>query len=106
MKKLLVYAGLFLSGCSKYPVQNVAIVHDYIVVEGERECSNHSGLHYVVSITTIYGNGDDYPCSDLFRFRCQDGTLIPFNSGATHCFISQGQLDDTLKGKDVSNEYK
>ncbi len=77
------------------------MVHDYVINNAIKSCSSHEGLHYIVSMRTVLGKESknytkDYPCMDLYKFRCQDNTLIEFNSGVTHCFIDQMQLDESL----------
>lgn len=92
-----IVALLLLTACSK-PTKNIGIIHDYVFFEAQRSCEPHQGLHYIVSDRTTFGKGkeNEYPCTDLYKFRCQDGTVIDFDSGTIWCFISQSQLEETL----------
>jgi hypothetical protein len=105
--------GAYLTCPSKYPQHRVNITHQWIFEWANRLCERHEGLHYIVTDTMIYskdsttGYGkNDYPCYEIHYFRCQDGALIKFPDPATHCFISEDQIDDTLSNRDVTNEYK
>jgi hypothetical protein len=74
-------------------------------------CKDHNGMHYIVHESKILaeetkGYDKDYPCEERTLSRCNDGSLQQFETGITHCFISESQLDDTLKNKDVTNEYR
>jgi hypothetical protein len=105
MKKLLLAVSLVLAGCSTYPVTRIAIVHDYILQGAVNACRGYSGLHYIVSVDTIYaessigvGHDKDYPCRSAYRVRCQDGTLLTLkDDGGRYCFISEMQLEETMK---------
>lgn len=107
---------LLLTGCANfYPQTQIGMVHDYVIDEATRLCGDHRGVHYIVAIKTLYGKssnrteyGDDYPCTDAYRVRCQDGKLRYFDSGAAYCFIDQDQLQKTLDDIDLENsgEYK
>ncbi len=94
---------MLLGGCSTYPQTRVGIIHEYIFREAEDVCSGNAGLHYIVSINKIEAKSskdgrEDYPCSGEFRVRCQDQTLkIIDDSG--YCFISESQLEETLRKK-------
>ena len=89
--------GLLLLGCS-HAEKQVSIIHDYVLLKGVKACTNHGELHYIVSTRNIEGKGerDTYPCTDTYKFRCQDGILITFDSGTQYCFISQAQLKESL----------
>lgn len=92
---------LSLSGCSSYPKTNIGMVHDYIFQYAEKNCSTHQGLHYIVSIQNIEkGEIDgyhDYPCTEVYKIRCGDQTLLTYDDGAGFCSIPKMQLDETLK---------
>lgn len=108
MKKLLILS-LLMVGCTSAPyAKRVGIVHDYIIKRAELSCAKNGGLHYIVEDTTIlakksheydeYGHDDeDFPCTELYKFRCQNRTILYFHSGVGHCFISEDQLLKTLK---------
>lgn len=111
----LFIACLFLTliGCSSYPVKRVGIIHDYVFTNANRACKDHDGLHYIVVSETIeaksterYGHSDDYPCSSVHGFRCQDGTLHKFYDGIGYCFISESQLDETMQVIDPPKEVR
>lgn len=74
------------------------IVHDYVFENGVKECKSHGGLYYVVTKTDIkeIGPNEDYPCKETIKFRCQDHTLISFDTGVGYCFIQEGQLKESL----------
>ena len=97
---------------SPYPYTRLAIVHDYMFENALVLCKEHKGFHYMVHESKILAKDtppyhtDDYPCEERTLIRCQDGTLQQFETGVAHCFISEMQIDDTLKNKDVTNEYK
>jgi len=79
--------------------EHIGMVHDYIFTNATRGCEQHSGLHYIVSVSTIFSKGDKnhpYPCRDYYKFRCQDGTLLDFDDGVGYCFISEEQLQESL----------
>ena len=66
-------------------------------------CEQYAGFHYMVHITDIaaeqsdgYEGGKDYPCIEQTKIRCQDGTLLNFDTGIGFCFIGQSQLEETL----------
>ena len=90
---------LLLTGRSTYPQQNVGIVHDYIIRNAQKICASHSGLHYIVSVQTIMDKGEreDYPCTEVFKVRCQDQVLLQINDEIAWCFIPKMQLDESLK---------
>lgn len=92
MKYLLCF--LFM-GCTSNIVRT-GIIHDYIFIAGQKTCSTHEGLHYVVQETSLNPNPDDKPCNEVTKFRCQDGSLHNFETGTKYCFISELQLNDTL----------
>lgn len=103
---------LLLHGCSlapfyRFPAMHVGMVHDYIYEAARQECAQHLGLHYIVSLQTIemqnsgHSDFDDYPCTNTYRFRCQDGALLTYNDGMRYCYIPQEQLQETLKGRDL-----
>jgi len=96
---------------SPYPYTRIAIVHEYMFENAIELCKEHMGMHYMVHESKILaeqtkGYDKDYPCEERTLIRCQDGTLQKFETGVTHCFVSESQLDDTLKNKDVTNEYR
>lgn len=96
---------LLLTSCTKFPQQNIGIIHDYIFENANKMCKLHSGLHYIVSVQTIESeyskprNVDfkDYPCTQVYKVRCQDQILFEINDGIAWCFIPQAQLRETLK---------
>lgn len=100
---LIIIFCLLSISCSKYPIQRIGKVHDYEINGAKKSCENHGGLHYIVDIETLSkettGTMDfnDYPCSDRLKFRCQDDTLINFDTGIGYCFISEIQLQETLE---------
>ena len=80
------------------------MVHDYVIYNANKDCIDHGGLHYIVSINTIEKESSgreegwkDYPCSEVFKFRCQDQTLLDFDSGIAWCGISEMQFEESLK---------
>jgi len=84
----------------------VGIIHDYIFENAQKLCESHQGLHYVVVKNTIVSERSqgnigfpDYPCQEIFYFRCQDQTIIPFENGIGYCFIPESQLKETLENK-------
>jgi hypothetical protein len=97
MKKLM-FLVLLMAGCSTSQKQ-VSITHDYVFDHAKRGCSTHSGLHYIVSIREIFepGERETYPCTDRYKFRCQDGTLLDFDSGIAYCFIGEMQIEESLQ---------
>lgn len=96
------FFGMSLTQCSAKGFDpgytRVQIIHDYIFTNGQNACADHEGLHYVVQKTTIkqVGDNEDYPCSEITKFRCQDGTVHNFDTGIGYCFISESQLQETL----------
>lgn len=99
MRNLILLFSALLVSCSSYPRHRVGMVHDYVFKQAEDACRSHEGLHYVVSIRDIYSEGEDkdYPCADSFKIRCQDGTLLTLDDGIGYCFISEMQLEESLK---------
>lgn len=93
--KLLAVVFLFLSGCA---TTHVGIIHDYVFRHGQDACADHEGLHYIVSVKTV-SSGKDSACTDLYKFRCQDFSLIEFDSGIKFCFIDQMQVEETIGSK-------
>lgn len=102
MKFLISLLLIVLSACSKYPIVRIGVVHDHVWRNAERLCVEQgSSLHYVVTNSKIYSlesikDDEDYPCSDDYVFRCQNGRDIKYNSGTTHCFIQEYQLEESL----------
>jgi hypothetical protein len=90
---------LLFAGCASYPIKYTGIVHDYVFENSKKLCANNGGLHYIVSSETIYEKGkrEEYPCEDVYRVRCQDGSLKYFYDGVKYCFISKSQLEETLR---------
>ena len=107
MSKYLIPFLMILSGCSK-PKTRIGMVHEYIFHEAERKCAYHQGVHYIVSIETEYAETtgkmsfNDYPCTSKYKFRCEDGFIIDFDSGGAYCFIEHEQLQETLEGKRIN----
>jgi hypothetical protein len=105
---LTLTLSLYLASCA-YPQKRVGIIHDYIFTMADNTCRLHSGLHYVVSDNTLYSktsgrdrhddDDDDYPCHEIFYFRCQDGSVTKYDDEIGHCFIPESQLQETLEGK-------
>lgn len=78
---------------------NINIVHDYIFWNAKNLCKSHgSDLHYIVAKTHLFDVNDKYfPCKETIKIRCQNADIIDFDTGVGFCFISQDQLEETLK---------
>lgn len=94
MKYLLVL--FLLVGCS---TRRTGIVHDYVISEAIKGCSNNGGLHYIVTDQHIDTTIHTKPGTERIVFRCQDGTTIEYSSGVMYHFISEMQLEETLETK-------
>lgn len=97
MIRILSFVLLFLllTGCS---TQRIGIIHDYMFRAAEHVCEPHEGLHYIVSISSVE-NKKNSPCHNLYKFRCQDQSLINFDDGVGFCVIQEMQLSETLETK-------
>jgi hypothetical protein len=97
MNRLFLFLfAVAMSGCATHTAKRVNIVHDYVLNRATETCTDHGGLHYVVTNSSVEDDGDSYPCKNTFAFRCQDQTLHKFNDGVAYCFISESQLQETL----------
>lgn len=111
--KYLILIAFILASCSSYPKKRIGKVHDYQIHLAEKACENHEGYHYIIDITDIegkYGPYDDRndpeefgsrPCTSVTVVRCQDETLHDISYGGAFCFISEMQLEETLKELDT-----
>lgn len=93
----------FLFGCNNKR-QHVGIVHDYVINNAIKACDNNGGLHHIVQKMDIYADKsnslvdfNDYPCSEVFYFTCQDQTVFKFKDGIAFCFIPESQIQETIK---------
>ncbi len=71
------------------------IIHDYVFHNAINMCSEHGGFHYILQINDI-SKKENYPCKETIKIRCQDGSLLNFDSGIGYCFIGELQLEETL----------
>ena len=111
--RYLILLTFILAGCSTYPIKRIGKVHDYQISMAKSACESHEGYHYIIDITDIkskYGPYDDRnnpeefgarPCNSVTVVRCQDETLHNISYGAAYCFISEMQLEETLKELDA-----
>lgn len=92
-------ASFCLTGC-QYPKKRIGIVHDYMIENAVRLCSLHGGLHYIVTDTSVLASSNhEYPCTDIYVVRCQDGSAIKQDTGIEWCFISESQIRESLEQK-------
>lgn len=89
---------LLLAGCaSDFPIERTGIIHGYIIRKAIDMCANHEGLNFIISKSTIFSKGKsgEFPCKDVYKFRCQDGTTLDYDEGAEYCVISEAQIKET-----------
>lgn len=93
-KVLSLICFLMLSGCATY---RTGIVHDHMIAQMLKDCDNHGGPHYVVQHVEVNTLRKDKPCSGSYVISCQDGAKIVIDDGVSFCFISESQIEESLK---------